>query len=416
MSDCVKLEFHRYDYASYAAFFSYSASSLVVPVALMQIADALGFPLADGGMGTGGAIQLGRTVTMTLFLILSGFIAGRFGLRKTIGAAALVMAVGCLGAALANSYWVLFAGVLLAGCGEGYIEAIGTPFVQKLHVQNTGQYMNFAHSFWSVGVTSTTIGAGALLMCGVSWRVVIGIACALAIGASLVFLLPEKKGQEYPESTEPLSVPTVLKQIRDIMACPRFWLFFGLMFVAGGSEFCLTFWLASFMQLSMKTGALLGGLATAVFALGMVTGRMGWGIFVPDSKQGHSLIAAGIIGVLLTCAIPFLSPDLSIGRNAVLAILFVLLYFIGITIAPLWPTLQTYAVSRLPKKLDETMIYILLSSAGVPGCGFFTTVMGILGDALGGLDRAFFLVPACQMALTVIIIIESRCKQPKRLG
>ncbi|MBO7620026.1 MAG: MFS transporter [Victivallales bacterium] len=408
MSSRVKLEFHRYDYAAFITFFAYASSSVIVPVALIQIASSLGFPLAEGGMGAGGALQLSRTISMTTLMVVSGFISAKLGLRKSLGLAAFVMGFGCLCVSLSNSYWLMFAALLCAGCGEGYIEAMATPFVQKLHKENTGQYMNFAHSFWSIGVTGTTIGAGFMLMCGVPWRPVVFCACLLAVVAGLFLLWPEKKGREFPEEHEAVSFATVVKQTKDIWATPKFWLFFLLMFIAGGAEFCMTFWIASFMQLTMKTGAFLGGLATAVFSLGMVTGRMGWGVYVPQKRLGQSLIVACAIGMLLSCSIPFIQPDMAIGRIGTLILMFVLDYLIGITIAPLWPTIQTYSVDRLPKHLDETMVFVWLSCAGVPGCGIFSWLMGVLGDVFHSLSMPFFLLPASQLLLTLVLLAETR--------
>ena len=408
MSSRVKLQFNRYDYSAFITFFAYASSSVIVPVALIQIASALGFPLSEGGMGAGGALQISRTISMTTLMVVSGFISAKLGLRKSLGLAAFFMGIGCLAVSLANSYWFLFAAILCAGCGEGYIEAMATPFVQKLHKENTGQYMNFAHSFWSIGVTGTTIGAGFMLMCGVPWRPVVFCTCLLAVAAGLSLLWPEKKGYEFPEEHETLSLGTVLKQTKDIWSTPKFWLFFLLMFVAGGAEYCLTFWLASFMQLTMKTGAFLGGLATAVFSIGMVTGRMGWGVYVPQKRLGQSLIVACTIGLLLSCAIPFVRPEMAVGRVGGIILLFVLLYLIGITIAPLWPTIQTYSVDRLPKHLDETMVFVWLSCAGVPGCGTFAWLMGVLGDVFHSLNVPFFLVPACQLILAVALLVETR--------
>ena len=410
MSDRVKLEFNRYDYAAFITFFAYASSSVIVPVALIQIASSLGFPLAEGGMGAGGALQLSRTISMTTLMVVSGFISAKLGLRKSLGLAAFVMGFGCLCVSLSNSYWLMFAALLCAGCGEGYIEAMATPFVQKLHKENTGQYMNFAHSFWSIGVTGTTIGAGFMLMCGVPWRPVVFCACLLAVVAGLFLLWPEKKGHEFPEEHEAVSFATVVKQTKDIWATPKFWLFFLLMFIAGGAEFCMTFWIASFMQLTMKTGAFLGGLATAVFSLGMVTGRMGWGVYVPQKRLGQSLIVACAIGMLLSCSIPFLQPDMAIGRIGTLILMFVLDYLIGITIAPLWPTIQPYSVDRLPKHLDETMVFVWLSCAGVPGCGIFSWLMGVLGDVFHSLSMPFFLLPASQLLLTLVLLVETRQK------
>ena len=410
MSGRVKLQFNRYDYSAFITFFAYASSSVIVPVALMQIATALGFPLSEGGMGAGGALQISRTISMTTLMVVSGFIGAKLGLRKSLGLAAFFMGIGCLAVSLANSYWFLFVAILCAGCGEGYIEAMATPFVQKLHKENTGQYMNFAHSFWSIGVTGTTIGAGFMLMCGVPWRPVVFCTFLLAVVAGLSLLWPEKKGHEFPEEHETLSLGTVVKQTKDIWSTPKFWLFFLLMFLAGGAEYCLTFWLASFMQLTMKTGAFLGGVATAVFAMGMVTGRMGWGVYVPQKRLGQSLIVACTVGLLLSCAIPFVRADMAVGRIGGIILLFVLLYLIGITIAPLWPTIQTYSVDRLPKHLDETMVFVWLSCAGVPGCGTFAWLMGVLGDVFHSLNVPFFLVPACQLLLAVALLIETRRK------
>ena len=247
-------------------------------------------------------------------------------------------------------------------------------------------------------------------MCGVPWRPVVFCTCLLAVAAGLFLLWPEKKGHEFPEEHESLALGTVVKQTKEIWSTPKFWLFFLLMFMAGGAEYCLTFWLASFMQLTMKTGAFLGGVATAVFSLGMVTGRMGWGVYVPQKRLGQSLIVACTVGLLLSCAIPFVRPDMVVGRIGSVILLFVLLYLIGITIAPLWPTIQTYSVDRLPKHLDETMVFVWLSCAGVPGCGTFAWLMGVLGDVFHSLNMPFFLVPACQLLLAVVLLLETRRK------
>ena len=49
------------------------------------------------------------------------------------------------------------------------------------------------------------------------------------------------------------------------------------------------------------------------------------------------------------------------------------------------------------------MLFILLSCAGIPGCGFFTWLMGCLGDQTGDLRLAFYLVPGCYLTLAVLI-------------
>ena len=52
------------------------------------------------------------------------------------------------------------------------------------------------------------------------------------------------------------------------------------------------------------------------------------------------------------------------------------------------------------------MLLILLSCAGVPGCGAFTYLMGVLGNRAGDLTHAFYLVPAAYALLGLLIALD----------
>ena len=58
-------------------------------------------------------------------------------------------------------------------------------------------------------------------------------------------------------------------------------------------------------------------------------------------------------------------------------------------------------------------ILILLSCAGVPGCGLFTYLMGVMGNRSGNLTTAFYLVPACYAILAILIAIDWLILTPK---
>lgn len=387
------MTFGRYDYAAFCSFFAYASGSVVVPVALVLLARDLGFTLEDGGMTAGGALHLGRTMLMVATLLLSGFAAGRWGKRKTMGMAVAMMGLGVMLCAAAPIYGVLFIALMVAGMGEGIIEGLATPFVQGLHRKEPGRYINFAHSFWSVGVLVTVLASGTLISVGVSWRSVIMAVSILSIIAAAIFLLPETKGKEYPEHPEPIHWKTVWGYHLDIFHIRRFWLFFAAMFVAGGGEFCLTFWCASFIQLNFLDAAWAGGLGTAFFAGGMVLGRTGWGYLIKQHQLKHLIVWSAIGGTLVTVFFPLVTG---------LWTLFGLLFLAGIATAPFWPSVQSYAADRLPQT-DTTVLFILLSCAGVPGCGVFTWLMGYVGDHMGGLRTAFYLVPACYLTLAALI-------------
>lgn len=383
--------FGRFDYAAFLSFFSYAAGSVIVPVVLVSLARELGFSLEKGGMTAGGALHLGRTMPMIAAMLFCGFAAGRWGKRKTMGFAVALMGLGVLMCAIAPVYGVLFLALMIAGLGEGVLEGLATPFVQDLHPVEPGRYINFTHSFWSIGVLTTVLLSGALISLGVSWRILVAATAALAFIGAAMLLAPGKS--VYPEHPEVLHWKVVAGQAKFILKHRRFWLFFAAMFVAGGGEFCLTFWCASFIQLNFIDSAWAGGFGTACFAGGMVLGRTGWAVIMKQHHLKQLIFFSALTGIGITIFIP---------ATTSLWILFVLLFLSGIATAPFWPSVQSYCADRLPN-CDTTMLFILLSCAGVPGCGVFTWLMGFIGNATVDLSTAFYLVPACYLTLALLI-------------
>jgi MFS family permease len=392
MKQPTKMKFTRFDYAAFAAFFVYAAGSVVIPVVLVIMARDLGFSLEKGGMTAGGALHLGRTVPMVASMLLCGFLAATFGKRLTIGWSTVLMSLGMGLCAVTPSYGIVFVALLLAGAGEGIIEGLSTPFVQDIHKKEPGRYINFSHSFWSVGVLATVLLSGYLLSAGVSWRIIIGAVSVLTLTSALMFLLPSRKGKEYPEHKEAISWKSVLKKAAAITKLPRFWLFFSAMFVAGGGEFCITFWSASYIQLNLTPAAWAGGVGTAFFAGGMVLGRTGWGYLIKQHRLKALVLISALAGTAITMFFPVVVN---------LWLFFFLLFLAGVATAPFWPSLQSVCADCHPKE-DSTMIFVLLACAGVPGCGFFTWLMGYMGNH-GGLAHAFYLVPGCYLVLSVLV-------------
>jgi MFS family permease len=391
-----KMTFGRYDYAAFSSFFAYAAGSVVIPVVLVSLARDMGFSLEDGGMMAGGSLHVGRTVSIVITMLLCGVAAGRWGKRRTLGASVALMGFGIMMCTVAPTYSILFLALLTAGLGEGVIEGLGTPFVRDIHVEESGRYINFTHSFWSVGVVVTVLGAGALISAGLSWRLVVGLVSLLAFIPAVMLLWPESKQGRYPEHPEQIHWRTIWESATEIFRARRFWILFAAMFVAGGGEFCLTFWCASYIQLNFVDAAWAGGVGTACFAAGMVLGRTGWGYLIKQHQLRQLIIWSAVAGVVITIFFPFVTN---------LWILFGLLFFSGIATAPFWPSIHSYSTDRMPHA-DTTVLLILLSCAGVPGCGFFTWLMGYIGDQAGGLRSAFYLVPACYLILAGLIACD----------
>ena len=103
MTQSRKMAFGRFDYAAFISFFSYASGSVVVPVVLVFLARDLGFSLEQGGLSAGGALHLGRTLTMVASMLVCGFLAGRWGKRRTLGWSVVLMGLAMGLCALAPS-------------------------------------------------------------------------------------------------------------------------------------------------------------------------------------------------------------------------------------------------------------------------------------------------------------------------
>ncbi|MCQ2396842.1 MAG: MFS transporter, partial [Lentisphaeria bacterium] len=327
------------------------------------------------------------------------------GKRRSMGMAMLFLGCGVLLCSFASVYWMVVACVLLAGVGEGICEGLATPFVNDLHVNEPGSYVNIAHSFWSVGTVGAVVIVGLLHSLGVSWR---GIVCFCGLASmlsSLGFLWRENPAAPYPE-VPPERRDGVWKASKPIFASWRFWLYCFCMLIGAGAEFGLTFWSAAFIQLNFNTGVWPGILGTAALGAGMFTGRYAYGRFVPQDKLYHLLLCASFIGVPVSMGLMLIRPDSFASPILVLGVVYLLLYLAGLCVAPFWPSLQVYGVLRLPK-LDSTMLYVYFSSVGIPGCGIFTWLMGAVGDKYG--LRLSFLVAPIAMFLYGMLLLLERC-------
>ena len=221
----------------------------------------------------------------------------------------------------------------------------------------------------------------------------------------LLLFFPGKKRIERLEGKGCFDAAGSMKKAWDILKCRQFWVFFAAMFVAGGGEFGATFWCASLLRLDYNASPWIGGLAPAVFSAGMMIGRTGSGVLISQKNLPKLVMIAAVCGAILFCFFTVMGSIVSV---------MILLFFVGLASAPFWPSVQSYSVDRL-EHLDSTTLYIMLSCAGVPGCGCLSWIMGKAGD-LWGLRTAFLAVPICYLILAGLIAFDYYvCKGRKHM-
>lgn len=414
-----KLALQPLDYATALSFVVYASSATVTPISLVLLSRELAFSLVEGGF-----VEVMRTTLLVIALAGSGWAAAHWGKALSLGMSAIVLGAGLIAYAMAPAYGVVLLAIAFVGLGGGVIEALLNPLVQDLHPDDSGRYLNILNAFFSFGVMITVLGGGEFLTRGGSWRFIMLALAALCMVSGILFLalkgtLPlraESSGASHvhvhahahvpshdlaPASAAGSATASAAERARQVLSHklrvlrhPRFWIFFVMMFLGAGAEGGLNFWSASYIQLHFGALPRMGGIGTGVFAFGMIAGRLGSGWLVPQRKLWHliqlSALGGVVAGLLLPAAgsvVPFLGA----------------LFLSGLAIACFWPSIQSYAVDRTP--LESTSLFILLSIGGIPGLGFASWLMGIIGDR-AGLRASLFVIPAFLALLAVLTAIE----------
>mgnify|MGYP006274822105 CR=1 FL=1 len=360
--------------------FFFAASANIIPVALVRISRDIGFSLTEAGLIS----FLGSWLQFAI-LLTSGILASFFGKLRLIRIALLGVALGLGLMAQSPSYVLFLSFALIMFLGHGVLEALLTPLVEDLHPGDQGTHMNLLHGFWPVGVLICVLGVGELLTRGVDWRIIFTVFGVVIL--ALALLQPSGRGLTFPASRRDFA------HLREILTTPHFW-FMGLaMFFAGGSEGGFAFWSASYVQLRFDALPRAGAFGAGSFAFGMALGRFLISRISARFGLRKILETVTLLGVGLG-GLFFLINDLPV--------LYLYMVIIGIVIAPLWPSIQSYAAKRNP--MDPTMLMILLSCFGVVGYSSATLIMGVLGD-LYGIRIGFLVVPAYLLSLFLAIYL-----------
>lgn len=382
----MKIKLTVLDFSVITTLLSYAASATVTPICLLAMAAELNFNLSASG-----GIEGMRSILIFASLFSGGFLASQVGKVRSLAGGLFGLSAGYAVYAAAPSYAAVLGASVLIGASCGILEGLINPLVQDLHSEDSGRYLNITNAAWSAGVLSTVLIAGELLTFGISWRLIMGFLSFFSLAAALFLTAVRKKEPR----TQGLPPAKVIRLYIDCIRSKRFWVFCFMMLLAGGAEGAFTFWSASYIQIHFASLPRMGGIGTACFAAGMLTMRLISGIFVPQHKLRKMIFLSAAAGFIIAALIPFIHSQM---------LFFPALFASGVAIACFWPSIQSYAVYKIPQ-LDSTSAFILMSCAGIPGFGLVPFIMGIIGD-MAGLEKSFLLIPPIFAVLAFTVIIE----------
>ena len=392
MTRFVGLHFKRTDIACAIAFLAYSSSAIMTPMCLLKLMNELDFTLSAGG-----AIEVVRVVLLLSVLIAGGIAAARWGKPLVMLWGSIFLAAGMFAYAAAPVYALVLVAMVLVGTGGGIIEGLVNPMVQDAHPNDSGRYLNIVNAFWSVGILGSVLVTGVLLTRGVSWRILIaGSGLLGVISAYILLRLWRARKTDFSKARETggETAKEAWQHIRAVLVEKRFWVFALAMFFGAGAEGAFTFWSASYIQLHYGTLPNAAGYGTAIFAGGMIAGRFLSGKFVHQKGLRALILVSASVGIGVSALVYVVGT---------VAGFYLVLFCAGLSVACFWPSIQSYSADCLA--VDSTMLFILLSCGGIPGIGFASWIMGIIGDA-AGIHASFSVIPVFLLALACVIWID----------
>ncbi|MEU4668068.1 MFS transporter [Amycolatopsis sp. NPDC023774] len=208
----------------------------------------------------GGAAFVGMQV--------SGPLADRFGHRRVVPAAGVLLGLALFLPGLATSWWALGLSLVVFGFFNGSLDVAMNAQAVVVERAYPRPIMAAFHAMWSIGGALAAVVGAAVLGTGVPTAVTLGATGALCVVASLAAgRLLLGSGSPVPAETGPAPITPSRTPSRVV------WLLGALAFALMLSEGVANDWAALHLQDVLGTSASTAALAYGSFAVAMTVGR-----------------------------------------------------------------------------------------------------------------------------------------------
>jgi MFS transporter, FHS family, Na+ dependent glucose transporter 1 len=346
-----------------------TAAYFVAFIVLGIVTSSLGPTLPGLAKQTG--VQLSQIsflfTTRSLGYMMGSFLGGRLYDRlrghPLMGGALLIMAAALSLVPAIPLLWLLALVLLFIGIGEGLLDVGGNTLIVWLHGKKVGPFMNGLHFFFGIGAfLSPVLVAQMILFRG-------GIGGAYRLFALLIFpvgiwllRLPEPKSPNYGDPLD-ISAPQ--------MNYTLLWGIVIFMMLYVGAEVSYGSWIYTYgiaRGISDVNAAYLTSIFWGAFTLSRLVS-----IPVGARVRPSRLLMANFLGALLSLGLIFFWQD-----N--LFLLWIGSFGFGFSIAPIFPTMLTFAGNRITVTGRATGYFFLGATAGAM---FLPWFIGQFFDKLG---------------------------------
>lgn len=327
----------------------------------------------------------------TVWALPAGWMVDRFGIRRVLMIAHILLALGMASIALAQELIALVVGTVL--CGFGYA------LVNPATARGVLAWFDARHRATAMGVKQTGVPIGAVILAALvalfaeEWR-----ALALALAAAMVASMVAFTGLPARGDTAPSA--TMLRDLRQVLGHR------GLNAINAAT--CLYTaplgaMLAYFVTYAYQAAQVSAGTASLLLALlqsQSAVGRIAWGVLgdrLPGNGRVTGLLICGLLGGACLAVLGFSSTLTALVALAVL---------LGLTVGGFASLAQTVAVESVePRLAGAAMGYNMLLTTGgmMIGPAIFGAVL-----AWGGYRWAWSVTASSLLLGAVLFLVGAR--------
>ena len=346
---------------AYLAFISLGLPDTVLGVAWPTIRTTFG--LTQAGLGA----VLGASL---VGYISSGLVAGRMagwlGVGGLLAGSCALVAFSLAGYAGAPAWAFFFPLAIVGGVGSGAIDAALNGYAAR-HMP-VG-HVHWLHACWSIGATiGPVVMTGALSRTG-SYRAGYVVLAAVLGAMALAFTLTRRSWDDNADVVAGRTeAPPPKVGVWDALRNGRVWLQMVIFFVYTGVETGAGQWCFTVMREDRGVGLEEAGAWTAAFWGSLLTGRIVGGFVVARIGADRCTLTV-VVGALAFAAEPGL-----LGRIGLL--------FLGVSLAPFYPTLMARTPARLGPSLSAHAVGFQVSVAGL-GAAALPAAIGLFAAQMG---------------------------------
>lgn len=332
------------------------------------------------------AAQYGWLSTMAFFgfaasILVASPMLDNLGMRNLLYLAFGLHIVGILGFILAPSYSLMAGAMLLAGFGNGLVEAVINPLIATMYPEEKTHKLNVLHSWWPGGLIVGGLLGYVMSKMQLDWRIQMGIILIPTIAYGLLLF-----GQKFPLTERAASGISTGEMFRTALN-PAFLLLLFCMMITASIELAPGQMVASVLgNLAQMSGILILVYGSALmFVLRYFAGPIAHRISPIGMMLASVVIAA--IGLYL----------LSNVTSATGAYVAATVFYVGVCF--MWPTMLGITSERFPQGGAFTMG--LMGFAGQFALGIVIFNMGKVRDRVG--DAASFKYVAALAVIPFVV-------------